>query len=160
MSSNQKTSKTFFLRISSLIPGFKDYNSKENLRINDYEIRKFCAKTVNEKKDGYNDLKKKAIEEKQHDLVLKLDKSQTILRNFSDKLRLSKHGYSAVFDKEDVVDQEKLKQVLENDEKLIDLAGKLSDDTQSLEINRIIESTDSMINEMKAILKTREELLR
>ena len=100
------------------------------------------------------------IEEKQHDLVLKLDKSQTILRNFSDKLRLSKHGYSAVFDKENVVDQEKLKQVVENDEKLVDLAEKLSEDTQSLEINRIIKSTDSVINEMKAILRTREELLR
>ena len=160
MSSNQKTSRTFFLRISSLIPGFKDYNSKENLRINDYEIRKFCAKKVNDKKDEYNELKKKAIEERQNDLVLKLDKSQTILRNFSDKLRLSKHGYSAVFDKGDVVDQEKLQQMVENDEKLIDIAEKLSNDTQSLEINKIIESTDSMINQMKAILRTREELLR
>jgi len=160
MSSNQKTSRTFFLRISSLIPGFKDYNSKENLRINDYEIRKFCSKTVSDKKDEYNDLKKKAIEEKQHDLILKLDKSQTILRNFSDKLRLSKHGYSAVFDKGDEVDQEKLQQVVENDKKLIDLAEKLSDDTQSLEINRIIESTDSVINEMKVTLRNREELLR
>ena len=160
MTSDQKTASTFFLRIASLIPGFKSYNSKENLRINDYEIRKFCAKTINEKKDSYNDLKKKAIEEKQHDLVLKLDKSQTILRNFSDKLRYSKHGYSAVFDKKDVVDQEKLKQVVENDEKLVDLAEKLFEDTQSLEINRIIESTDSVINEMKAILRTREELLR
>ena len=47
---------------------------------------------------------------KQHDLVLKLDKSQTTLRNFSDKLRYSKHGYSAVFDKENVVDQEKRRQ--------------------------------------------------
>tara|TARA_Y100000588_G_C14266394_1_gene930110 strand:- start:3626 stop:4108 length:483 start_codon:yes stop_codon:yes gene_type:complete len=160
MGSNQKTAKIFFLRISSLIPGFKDYNSKENLRINDYEIRKFCSKTVDDKKDEYNDLKKKAIEEKQHDLILKLDKSQTILRNFSDKLRLSKHGYSAVFDKGDEVDQEKLQQVVENDKKLIDLAEKLSDDTQSLEINRIIESTDSVINEMKATLRNREELLR
>ena len=160
MSSNQKTSRTFFLRISSLIPGFKDYNSKENLRINDYEIRKFCSKTVSDKKDEYNDLKKKAIEEKQHDLILKLDKSQTILRNFSDKLRLSKHGYSAVFDRGDEVDQEKLQKVVENDKKLIDLAEKLSDDTQSLEINRIIESTDSVINEMKVTLRNREELLR
>jgi len=158
MSSNQKTSKSFFLKISSLIPGFKDYNSKENLRINDYEIRKFCSKKIDEKKETFNNLKKMAIDQKQHDLILILDKSQSTLRNFSDKLRLSKHGYSAIFDKEDI-NNEKLKQMIENDEKLLVLVDKLSETDESIDITNVIQSTDSIINEMKKILKSRDQLL-
>ena len=114
VTSDQKIASTFFLRIASLIPGFKSYNSKENLRINDYEIRKFCSNKMNKKKESYNKLKKQAIQDNQHELVLKLDKAQTLLRNFSDKIRLSRHGYSAIF-KDNLVDEARLKQVVEND---------------------------------------------
>jgi|TARA_B100001964_G_scaffold242336_2_gene316850 hypothetical protein len=159
MTSDQKTASTFFIRIASLIPGYKSYNSKENFRINDYEIRKFCSRKLNKKKESYNNLKKQAVLDNQHELVLKLDKAQTLLRNFSDKIRLSKHGYSAIF-KDNLVDEARLKQVVENDEKLISLVEKMSEDSNYLPIEEIIQTTEAIMDEMKDILETREEILR
>ena len=51
-------------------------------------------------------------------------------------------------------------EILENDEKLISLVEKMSKDSGSLPIEEIIQTTEAIMDEMKDILETREEILR
>ena len=50
--------------------------------------------------------------------------------------------------------------MVENDEKLISLVEKMSEDSNYLPIEEIIQTTEAIMDEMKDILETREEILR
>lgn len=147
-----RTSSNFFIRLGLLIPGFKGYQTKEDLRESDYQIRLY-AKQIIEKLVDKIEKEKRNLNSNE---FLDIDFQQKDLKIIAVKVANQKYGYKAFFHKNSTTENiELLESIITHDESLIETLQEAND--------TLIVSTNfikSLNNKLEIILDKRSEILR
>tara|TARA_B100000768_G_C11214305_1_gene347428 strand:- start:190 stop:627 length:438 start_codon:yes stop_codon:yes gene_type:complete len=139
---------SFLKRVGALIPGFQGYESSEELRESDYQIRLYTKEAL----ENYIYLIERAKGELDDKELMNLDKIQNQLKLFSAKIVNQKFGYSALFERKN--NDTKLSEVIENDVALISAIESI--DTTCIDPSYIQE----LCIELEMILAARKKILR
>ena len=144
------TAANFFNRVGLLIPGFKGYKTKEELRDSDYKIRLFTQNTV----EIFIQKIEKYKRELDSDELLEVDFQQKDLKIFSVKVANQKFGYKAFFGDDSSEDSAKLlEMIVEHDKSLIDLLQEANEVKQiNLEFIKTLNDRLNNILHERAIL--------
>lgn len=145
------SSASFLNKIGLLIPGFKGYKNKEELRDSDYKVRLFARDALEVFIQKVEKFKRDLDSEE----LLAVDYQQKDLKIFSVKIANQKFGYKAFFDETSSEDSEDLlKKIIEHDQSLIDILQEANDAKQ---IN--LEQIKTLNERLTAILDERIILL-
>lgn len=146
-----RTSANFFNKLGLLIPGFKGYKSKEDLRESDYQIRLY-AKRVIERLIDKIEREKRYLDS---DMFMEIDFHQKDLKITAMKIVNQKYGYKALFHNDSSeVHIELLEKVISNDQSLIELLEDVSD---AFAVEP--DSIKNLNNQLQKIIDNRENIL-
>jgi type III secretory pathway component EscV len=146
-----RTSSNFFERLGLLIPGFKGYKTKEDLRESDYQIRLYAKKIIEKLIDKIEKEKRNLSS----DDFMDVDFHQKDLKIIAVKVANQKYGYKAFFHKNSTSENiELLESVITHDESLINTLQNAND---NLSINA--DYIKSLNNELEIIIDKRNEIL-
>jgi hypothetical protein len=146
-----RTSSNFFERLGLLIPGFKGYKTKEDLRESDYQIRLYAKKIIEKLIDKIEKEKRNLSS----DDFMDVDFHQKDLKIIAVKVANQKYGYKAFFHKNSTSENiELLESVITHDESLI---NTLQNANNNLSINA--DYIKSLNNELEIIIDKRNEIL-
>ncbi len=146
-----KDFEKFFYKVGLLIPGFKGYKTKEDLRESDYKIRLFAQSSLQIFIDKIEKLKRNLND----DNLIKIDFLQKELKIASVKVINQEFGYRSFFSGESTEETTKiLEQVMRHDESLIDL---IDDMNSHDEIN--VKSLEEFNEKLNSLLEKRGILL-
>lgn len=148
--------RQIFERIGKLIPGYKGYASREDLRGSDYKVR-LHTKIKIEDLINKIEMMKSSIPD---DSIIEIDKLQNQLKLFCVKLINQKYGYKALFQKKDLQGNSdspsysnEFEQVVRNDEMFLNALS----DMESSEID--VHSLNELLLKLEQILKSRRDIL-
>lgn len=146
-----RTSSNFFKRLGLLIPGFKGYQTKEDLRESDYQIRLYAKKIIEKLVDKI-EMEKRNLSS---DDFMDVDFHQKNLKIIAVKVANQKYGYKAFFHKNSTSENiELLESVITHDESLI---NTLQDANDNLSINA--DFIKNLNNKLEIIIDKRNEIL-
>ena len=146
-----RTSSNFFKRLGLLIPGFKGYQTKEDLRESDYQLRLYAKKIIENLVDKIEKEKRNLSS----DDFMDVDYYQKDLKIIAVKVANQKYGYKAFFHKNSTSENiELLESVITHDESLINTLQNAND---NLSINA--DFIKSLNNKLKIIIDKRNEIL-
>jgi len=146
-----RTSSNFFKRLGLLIPGFKGYQTKEDLRESDYQIRLYAKKIIEKLLDKI-EMEKRNLSS---DDFMDIDFHQKNLKIIAVKVANQKYGYKAFFHKNSTSENiELLESVITHDESLINTLQNAND---NLSISA--DFIKSLNNKLEIIIDKRNEIL-
>lgn len=146
-----RTSSNFFKRLGLLIPGFKGYQTKEDLRESDYQIRLYAKKIIEKLVDKI-EMEKRNLSS---DDFMDVDFHQKNLKIIAVKVANQKYGYKAFFHKNSTSENiELLESVITHDESLINTLQNAND---NLNINA--DFIKNLNNKLEIIIDKRNEIL-
>ena len=112
-------------RIGSLIPGYSGYAKRDNQRISDKLLRDKIAARLVEVENAINDMQKKAARREIDVDLLILEELRKGCSTLSAKIRNATYGASALFDKEQIKEEE-LQEIYRLDEYILDQVEHLN----------------------------------
>ena len=133
-------------RLGSIVPGFKGYESREELRETDYKLRlhvsnqiEVLVRNIETSKLEMDDLN-----------LMQMDKIQNELKVLAAQISNQTYGYKSMMHREN---DDYLRDVISNDSGMVELleAADLNDITH--------ENITEIYNELRSILLQRKELL-
>ena len=159
MVSNQTRVQDILSGIARLVPGYKSYSDKEDLRSNDTLLRRITADALCGVQESIKRSKSAFLLSGDLDTVGELSRLETECFLVESEYLSAKRGYSAIF-QENQINEDKLLQILEFDRAHSDIVDKLT-----LLANKDIALTDlgdikAVTRLCKAALDQRANLLR
>jgi len=159
MVSNQTRVQEILTGMARLVPGYKSYSVKEDLRSNDTLLRRITAEALRGLQESIKRSKSAYLLSGDLATVGELSRLETECFLVESEYISAKRGYSAVF-QENQINEDKLLQILEFDRGHSEIVSKLS-----LLASKDIELTDlgnikTVTRQCKAALDQRANLLR
>jgi len=111
-------------RIGSLIPGYAGYAKRDNQRKADKALRSFISIQLKKVEDSVQELMRKTMRDNPHLPITEMEEIRKACSTIADKIGLAVYGASALFDKEQIKDDE-LVQIYTLDERLLDQANHM-----------------------------------
>jgi predicted nucleic acid-binding protein len=111
-------------RIGSLIPGYAGYAKRDNQRKADKALRSFISIQLKKVEDSVQELMRKTMRDNPHLPITEMEEIRKACSTIADKIGLAAYGASALFDKEQIKDDE-LVQIYTLDERLLDQANHM-----------------------------------
>lgn len=119
-------------RLLSKIPGFKGYIEHEDRRTADKILRETVANRYNELLDWLFAIQREYVDQGDLEIQDELESVGVKLRTFIDRIRRASYGYSGFFDAMKI-DQDRLDELYEYDNALLDGVERLKEVLEALE---------------------------
>jgi hypothetical protein len=119
-----KRQVNIFDRIGSLIPGYTGYAKRANQRTSDKLIRERIAKRLNDVESAMNSVITRIIRKEESIEFLEAEELRKFCSTLSSNVRYAAYGASALFDREQIKDDE-LDEIYRLDEQLLDHVNSL-----------------------------------
>jgi hypothetical protein len=113
-----------FDRIGSLIPGYTGYAKRSNQRSSDKLIRERIALRLGDAEEAINSVISKTLRKEECIELLKAEELRKDCSTLSSKVRYAAYGASALFDREQIKDDE-LDEIYRLDEQLLEHVNSL-----------------------------------
>ncbi|XZE36758.1 hypothetical protein SH501x_002342 [Pirellulaceae bacterium SH501] len=120
--------------LSKLIPGFGAYASEQQRRDDDLALRRYLINRLQESKAVLQRVALVYLNESNFSRILEAEQLRNSIEQLQSKLRSASEGYAPLFSSR-VVDEKKLKEILEIDEAIVGFIDKLDETLASLEAN-------------------------
>ena len=163
--SNQSVTKGVFEKIQRLVPGFKSYAAKEDLRHNDLMLRQKMEDSLKTLGRRLDSLGRKFLEQSEFEKVSTLSRLKDSTMLLEDEIKFAERGYSAIFENSEV-DEKFLERIIVHDEALLDLSLKIETRTgeqhwiRESSLESVIEDVENIHLECRQILQVRSRLIR
>ena len=158
-SSNQSSAQNTFAVVSRLVPGYKSYAEKENLRINDTLIRRRSEDILKVVRGLLERKKSDLLEKQQFEVLSRVSRVADRCLLVENTCQSMVRGYSALFETKEV-NVTLLEQILNSDRQLVESASRM----EGLAESEIGEDTLSEINnaldQCEKVLRARTILLK
>lgn len=147
-------------RIGSIIPGYIGYAKRDNQRISDKLLRDKIATRLVEVENAINDMQKKAARREIDVDLLILEELRKGCSTLSAKIRNATYGASALFDKEQIKEEE-LEDIYRLDEYILDHVEHLSLlIQQDQEANFLVAAIRSKLKDMEKLFNERTDYIQ
>lgn len=147
-------------RIGSLIPGYSGYAKRDNQRISDKLLRNQIATRLVEVENAINDMQKKAARREIDVDLLILEELRKGCSTLSAKIRNAAYGASALFDKEQIKEEE-LEEIYRLDEYILDQVEHLNLlMQQDHEANFLVAAIRSKLKEVENAFNERKDYIQ
>lgn len=164
--SNQSVTKEVFSKIARLVPGFRSYSKKEDLRHNDLLIRRQMEIALGSLSKKLASLASRYLDTNELDkasIIMRLKDDTTLVE---DSLKFASRGYSSIFQTIEI-NEELLIRIAQHDERLMDMSVRLKKDLidaglpESLsELEQFVQSVRGVHEECRAALDKRSEVMK
>lgn len=118
--------------LSKLIPGFGAYASVQQRRDDDLALRRYLINRLQESKKILQGTALAYVAKADFDRIHQAEALRSSIEQLQSKLRSASEGYSPLFSSK-VVDEKKLKEVLEIDEAIVGFLDKLDETLSSID---------------------------
>lgn len=118
--------------LSKLIPGFGAYASEQQRRDDDLALRRYLINRLQESKTVLQRVALVYLNESNFSRITEAEQLRNSIEQLQSKLRSASEGYAPLFSSR-VVDEKKLKEILEIDEAIVGFIDKLDETLASLE---------------------------
>lgn len=118
--------------LSKLIPGFGAYASEQQRRDDDLALRRYLINRLQESKTILQRIAVGYLNKANFDRIQEAESLRNSIEQLQSKLRSASEGYAPLFSSK-VVDEKKLKEVLEIDEAIVGFIDKLDETLAALE---------------------------
>ena len=153
--------------LESVIPGYKGYRQREDSRNSDKQLRDFLANKLRQTRRRYEDIKIKIADKGNLDLLKPAEKISQRLSRVIDRLVYANYGFSGKWWGENKIGIEKLNQVYQFDQQLVEAVEDFEKEISELEqiehdqeIESKLESLIVKITQNDEALDNREAILR
>lgn len=119
-----KRQVNIFDRIGSLIPGYTGYAKRSNQRSSDKLIRERIALRLGDVEEAINSVITRTLRKEECLELLKAEELRKVCSTLSSKVRYAAYGASALFDREQIKDDE-LDEIYRLDEQLLEHVNSL-----------------------------------
>jgi phage gp36-like protein len=151
---------TILDRIGVLIPGYSGYNTRDEQRRTDKQLREHIALRLEETERFLNDMLKGAVKGEIAMNILELEECRKACSTISAKIRFATYGASALFDKEQIKEKE-LQEIYRFDEQLLDQVNHIQLlQKQEHDSNFINAALRSKLKEIERILADRTSYIQ
>lgn len=155
-----KRNATILDRIGSLIPGYTGYAKRDNQRISDKLLRDQIASRLDAVENAINDLQKNASRGEIAIDLLVLEELRKGCSTLSAKIRNAAYGASALFDKEQIKEEE-LQEIYRLDEIILDQVEHLNLlIQQDQEANFLVAAIRSKLKEVEKAFNERTDYIQ
>lgn len=118
--------------LSKLIPGFGAYASEQQRRDDDLALRRYLINRLQESKKILQRIALVYVSKSNFDRIQEAESLRNSIEQLQSKLRSASEGYAPLFSSK-VIDEKKLKEVLEIDEAIVGFVDKLDETLSSIE---------------------------
>lgn len=139
-------------RLLSQVPGFKGYIEKEDRRSADKVLRETIANRYNELLDWLFAIQRECVDEGMLEIQDDLESVGVKLRTFIDRIRRASYGYAGFFSAMKV-DQERLDELYEYDNALLDGVEEFKEVLQALEDAEGEEEMERRVKELDKLAR-------
>lgn len=147
-------------RIGSLIPGYKGYAKRDNQRKSDKELRETISLRLDEVEKDINTLLKKITKGDYALNFLEVEEIRKGCSTISSKIRFASYGATALFDKEQIKEEE-LETIYCFDEQLLEQANHLLLlCKQEQEPNFLVAATRNRLKEIEGVFNERTDYIQ
>ncbi len=147
-------------RIGSLIPGYQGYAKRDNQRKSDKELRETISLRLDEVEKDINMLLKKVVIGDKDLNFLEVEEIRKGCSTISSKIRFASYGATALFDKEQIKEDE-LETIYCFDEQLLEQANHLLlIFKQDQEANFLVEATRNRLKEIEGAFNERSHFIQ
>jgi hypothetical protein len=155
-----KRNVTILDRIGSLIPGYTGYAKRDNQRISDKLLRDQIASRLDAVENAINDIQKNAVRGEIGVDLLVLEELRKGCSTLSAKIRNTSYGASALFDKEQIKEEE-LQEIYRLDEIILDQVEHLNLlIQQDHEANFLVAAIRSKLKEVEKAFNERTDYIQ
>jgi hypothetical protein len=147
-------------RIGSLIPGYQGYAKRDNQRKSDKELRETISLRLDEVEKDINMLLKKVVIGDKDLNFLEVEEIRKGCSTISSKIRFASYGATALFDKEQIKEDE-LETIYCFDEQLLEQANHLLlIFKQDQEANFLVAATRNRLKEIEGAFNERSHFIQ
>jgi hypothetical protein len=155
-----KRNVTILDRIGILIPGYTGYAKRDNQRISDKLLRDQIASRLDAVENAINDIQKNAVRGEIGVDLLVLEELRKGSSTLSAKIRNAAYGASALFDKEQIKEEE-LQEICRLDEIILDQVEHLNLlIQQGHEANFLVAAIRSKLKEVEKAFNERTDYIQ
>lgn len=148
------------------IPGFKGYFEKQDRRAADRILREHLVRVFEDQQREFNRIQQSVIQSGAIDKMEQIQRIDTMMRTFIDRIESAAGGYSGVFDAVKV-DEDALARVYAFDNALLTYQGQFAAGLEQLEqaigtetLGSVIQQLEMVVRDANSTFLSRDEAMR